>query len=285
MQGKLLDFDKFRSLSGGETNPLQLDETVLKALSKYNSQLDNATNKAQNLADQWLIASGLFDENGVFQKDKWDELVDSAEHFASIIGMLVTGKLLYNFGNGIAHIFKNIKPLEIGTMGLVAGLSMLVYAIGYFISKIDKLDSTAKILIPTISILVGLFTALAVAKTALFKGNWAAALGLGAMVAGVGIMAGTAIANPEMYAKGASNIDSGTLFVAGEMGKTEAVYNGTNGKTNVANIQQMKSAYSQALTEWWRYAKNDLPAFKEVSGTGIYEINKSEMRRRGEWNR
>ena len=285
LQGKLLDFDKFRSLSGGETNPLKLDETVLKALSKYNSYLGKADNTAQNLADQWLIASGLFDENGVFQKDKWDELVDSAEHFASIIGMLVTGKLLYNFGNGIAHIFKNIKPLEIGTMGLVAGLSMLVYAMGYFISKMDKLDSTAKILIPTISILVGLVTALAVAKTALFKGNWAAALGLGAMVASVGIMTGTAIANPEMYAKGASNIDSGTLFVAGEMGKTEAVYNGTNGKTNVANIQQMKSAYSQALTEWWRYAKNDLPAFKEVSGTGIYEINKSEMRRRGEWNR
>jgi hypothetical protein len=87
----------------------------------------------------------------------------------------------------------------------------------------------------------------------------------------------------EYMANGAGNIDSGTLFVAGEMGKTEAVFNGTNGKTNVTNIQQMQMAFNGALNNWWSNAKHDIPQFKEVSRTGIYEVAKGEMQRRGEW--
>jgi hypothetical protein len=83
------------------------------------------------------------------------------------------------------------------------------------------------------------------------------------------------------FSVGASNIDSGTVFRAGEFGKTEAVYTGSNGKTNVANIQQMKAAYSQALNEWWRSARNDIPTFQGVSDSGLYTIIDGEARRRG----
>ena len=80
---------------------------------------------------------------------------------------------------------------------------------------------------------------------------------------------------------GARDIDSGTVFRAGEFGKTEAVYTGSNGKTNVANIQQMKAAELQALNEWWAKAKHDIPAFQGVSDSGIYTIVDGEAKRRG----
>jgi hypothetical protein len=74
------------------------------------------------------------------------------------------------------------------------------------------------------------------------------------------------------FATGASNIDSGTVFRAGEMGKTEVVYNAPNGKTNVANVQQIKAAELQALREWWASARNDLPQFREANPTGLYQV-------------
>ena len=82
--------------------------------------------------------------------------------------------------------------------------------------------------------------------------------------------------------------EKGTMFVAGEAG-AEMVYNTPSGQSGVANISQIAQAdYSgtrQALNDWWASARKDIPQFKEVSGTGIYEINKSEMKRRGEWKR
>jgi hypothetical protein len=76
--------------------------------------------------------------------------------------------------------------------------------------------------------------------------------------------------------------ETGTMFLAGEAG-AEIVYNSSNGRSGVANIQQIKSAQLQALKEWWATARNDLPKFNEVSKTGIYEITKSEATRRGDW--
>ena len=349
LQGKLLDFDKFRSLSGNETNPLALDETVLKALGSYNTQLDTATNKAQELANQWLIASGLFNEEGVFNKERWDEIVGGVKTFAKALITIIGGRLLYKFASGIINIFTSVKNLNallltgaiyaiwkaieafrdgdywtgilattigvslVGAIILLktskvlggvptlmiktanatkvlngtflltfAGVSMLVGGISLFVSNFDKLSGRAKVWIPVIAGLAGVITALATGFTIL-KGNWLGAISVGAMVAGAGLMVGTGLAKPQMYATGASNIDGGTLFVAGEMGKTETVYTGSNGKSNVANIQQMKTAWRGALNEWWANAKHDIPTFREVSKTGIYEVAKSEMKRRGEW--
>ena len=122
----------------------------------------------------------------------------------------------------------------------------------------------------------------------LFNTAWSLGLATAGIVAGIGaIMAvmssvRTEAEKPIQFAAvGASDLDGGTLFVAGEMGKTEAVFTGANGKTNVANIQQMKAAYSQSLNEWWAKAKYDIPAFQGVSDSGIYTIVDGEARRRG----
>lgn len=78
--------------------------------------------------------------------------------------------------------------------------------------------------------------------------------------------------------------DKGTLFVAGEAG-AEMVYNTPSGQSGVANVQQIAQAsYSgtkQALVDWWKSAQSDIPAFREVSKTGIYEVVDGEARRRG----
>lgn len=64
-------------------------------------------------------------------------------------------------------------------------------------------------------------------------------------------------------------------------------YNTTSSQGSVMTIQQMAQSTRQgtldALDEWWAYAKNEIPQFREVSKTGIYEIAKSEAVRRGDW--
>jgi hypothetical protein len=51
--GKLLDFDKFRSLSGGDQLGLGIDTALIDGLSQYESILGNVTSKAQELAEKW----------------------------------------------------------------------------------------------------------------------------------------------------------------------------------------------------------------------------------------
>ena len=123
-----------------------------------------------------------------------------------------------------------------------------------------------------------------------FHSAWSLGLATAGIVAGIGMIVASiatikkeATIPVEYHAMGASDLEGGSLFVAGEHGKTEMVYSGTNGKGNVANIQQIKQAQLQALNEWWANARRDMPQVKEVSRTGIYEITKSEAIRRGDW--
>jgi hypothetical protein len=53
LQGKLLDFDKFRSLEGASASPLAIDEKLLQAITGYSSKIDQAQNAAQQLANSW----------------------------------------------------------------------------------------------------------------------------------------------------------------------------------------------------------------------------------------
>jgi hypothetical protein len=81
LQGKLLDFDKFRAMSGQEENALGLDEKLLQALSGYDTILGNASMKARELAETLKEASGLFNEDGTFNIERWEEIVDTIEAF------------------------------------------------------------------------------------------------------------------------------------------------------------------------------------------------------------
>lgn len=129
VQGKLLDFDKFRSLSGGEETSIGIDSTLISGMTRYQSILDNVTNRATELAEQWKIASGLFDENGAFNLEKWEQIKDDARDILDSIkniALLLVGK---KFAMSIATMsnafgsFGSLKGLALGA--LIAGFIKL----------------------------------------------------------------------------------------------------------------------------------------------------------------
>lgn len=354
LQGKLLDFDKFRALnSSTDSSAISIDQTVLDALSSYSSILNDVNNEARNLAETWLKATGIMDDNGEIVTGRVDEIKEKITALSISIGAIasaLTAASLVNFASKLLNITNAAQLLNIAIVG------GLIYAITRFVQLIKDGDANGAILAGTISVgLVGALVALnsqlvkisfskflvgvkeaitslttlqstlllvsaaasyliftsifetmdeemrktastigiitgalitlagAIAAVKIVASGGSALPSLLAAAGGLGIFMASINAKIPRYAMGASDIDSGTMFVAGESGRTEAVYTGSNGKTNVANIKQMNQAFNGALSTWWRTARNDLPQFKEVSKTGIYEINKSEMKRRGEW--
>lgn len=96
MQGKLLGFDKFRSLNPTESSDegMGLDQNLIDAFSKYGTIFDEIDDTSKQFAEYLKIASGLFDENGVFQPEKWDSLAKSIGGVASAIGVGLVGAFL-----------------------------------------------------------------------------------------------------------------------------------------------------------------------------------------------
>jgi hypothetical protein len=316
LNGNLLDFDKFRSLSSNEED-VAIDQILLDALKDYDTILGNATSDARDLADSWLKAIGIIrDSNGELSgtdtalKNIGQTLKDITITIGVLFGLSIIATL-HRFGGAlythaivplgklakamfvfvdtaVVKFINSIKSMKNPLLGMKTTLTgvekaMLGVSIAFFALSLvqflnSEMDAGQKITTMFIAI-AGAITAAAIAMN-VFKQNWAGALSAAAIVAGGVLTVSSAIPK---FANGASDIDSGTVFVAGEMGKTEAVYTGSNGKTNVANVQQMRTAYFGALNDWWQNAKRDLPQFKEVSKTGIYEITKGEAVRRGDW--
>lgn len=271
VKGKLLDFDKFRSLSGSEENVLGLDEKLLQALSGYDTILGNASMEARNLANNLKTISGLFDENGVFDEEKWKRTINYIKAIGIALGSLFGGWLLIS----IIKFF--VSPLGMATMAL----SALVFGIVSFINAWKDMSVLTRA--------IGIIFALTGALAGLLIGIYAfqslpIALGLASILGGA-ILGVYSMLKPDLYANGGLP-DKGTMFIAGEAG-AEIVYNTPSGQSGVANVQQIAQATRagtlQAVKEWWSQARNDIPQFREVSKTGIYEVAKSEMRRRGEW--
>lgn len=333
LQGKLLDFDKFRSLEGASASPLAIDEKLLQAITGYSSKIDQAENEAAKLAATWT--KFWIDQDGHLTKDG-ERVLSIIEGIVKVLGILLTIKVAAWLGHFVKGLFalkiagQNVSTLGISViifaliefadaikngddalaiaMGMLAatatvfvllnskigpaikslknfnealvflGATMLIMGIAEFIHAWDDMSGVQR----AIGIFGALAGAIAGAAVAikLLGMNWAGAIGVGAMVAGT-VLAVTSSVKIPNYEMGASDIDSGTVFRAGEFGKTEAVYTGSNGKTNVANVQQMKAAELQALKEWWATAKHDIPAFQGVSDSGIYTIVDGEARRRG----
>ena len=315
LQGKLLDFDKFRSLEGANVSPIAIDEKLLEAITGYSSKIDQSQNDARKLAEEWMRAIGFTeDANGnlVLIGDNLKTVKRVLTEILNIVGVLIGlgifsllvkfGTGIYTYGikplitlgkaiytNAIAPLISWIKQLLLShktlevTRAKVTALQFAFAALSVaflgasFAKFLSTEMSASKRFITMVLAVAGAITAAAVAVN-LFHMNWAGALSAASIVAGSVFTVSSAIPN---FEKGASDIDSGTIFRAGEFGKTEAVFTGSNGKTNVANIQQMKTAYTQSLNEWWAHAKHDIPAFQGVSESGIYTMVDGEARRRG----
>ena len=281
LNGKLLDFDKFRALSGSGDEQVGLDEKLLQALSSYDTILGDASMAARDLAEQFKISSGLFDENGVFQPERWEEIEKGIKGVAIAIGTFSAALAVVNIVKWLA------SPVGLAT----AAISVLVLSIMKLVTAWDEMSNISRaitILTAVTAAAVGLFMAfkaLSLSVPAAIAGGIALASGMAA----IGMMIGNIYnsKNIPSYETGASNIDSGTVFRAGENGKTEAVYTAANGKTNVANVQQMKSAFYEALVEYGStQGKDGQPIVVYLDGEKVYQNTTAHAKRRGEvWSK
>ena len=174
-----------------------------------------------------------------------------------IITWLGSGKLgtfltnLISKINGTNGALLNVLATN---QALAVGIGALAGSLFYFISSLDKMGTTAKIVIPIISALAAVLTGVAVARAAAAAGIAApikAGITAAALAAAITLAAGTAISVAVgKYAEGGLP-DKGTMFIAGEAG-AEMVYNMPSGQSGVANVSQIEQAFYNALVQYGR---------------------------------
>lgn len=296
LNGKLLDFDKFRALNeSNDTNALGLDEKLLQAFANFDSILANVDNEAQKLAKRFKEISGLF--NGeTFNLTRWDELVDNIKTIAIILTALVVSatldklrKNLFTISNGTIELSENLKSLskfsktvitdfkkmEYGAGSLLISLGFLITGITIFMANWNDMSSVERA-ISILGTLAATLTAVAIAFHA--TKNWAKALMIGGMVAG-GFLAvsSTIFAGVTDFAEGGLP-DKGTIFRAGEAG-AEIVYNTPSGQSGVANIKQIEQAMYNALTR--ASSNNGGKTVVAINGREVFTVVKEEARSNG----
>lgn len=272
LNSNFLDFDKFRVLnSTSDSEEIGIDTEILKAIEKYQSILGETSNDINEIATKIEKIFGVFtDENG--------ELKITETNLQNIRFALDTicGSLFVIAGISIAKLITSFSFL--GT-----ALAFIASLIGSFVLFNNLLSSMPPIirgivsglvfLISQLAILVGLVIAIQSFKSSkggVLGGIALMATGIGAMVASISNFA-SSIKDLQKYSVGASDIDGGTLFVAGEMGKTEAVYTGENGKSNVANISQLKQAFYGALVDWSAQSNGNVSLTVNLDGETVYK--------------
>lgn len=235
-QGKLLSFDKFESLnaSTGDNNLLGIDENLLAGLTKYEGILSQITGEAQELAEKWT--SWWVDDEGNLTENA-QELLNVLEKIGITLGVLIGLNLITKIGKfagSILGLTGKINLLHTGVNVLIAGIIVLL-------SSWDDMSGAERA--------ITIFTALAVALTATaialhaFKGNWAKALGVGAIVAGGALIVGSTLStsNAKQYKTGGLVEDG--LF---QMSRGEIVGEFDDGTTRVANNQQITAGIENA---------------------------------------
>ena len=203
----------------------------------------------------------------------------------------VVSLLKEDFLGTLKMVGTDLLKVMSSTKALAVGIGALSMSIMYFVQNFDELGSTAKWVVP----LIAAVTATVIGLTTAMVAFYSAHLGVGAAIragltaaavsGAVALAVGTSVAKSmPKYANGASDIDGGSVFIAGEAGKTEMVYTGNNGKTNVANVQQMYQAeymaVLQALKDYGA-ARGEMPQLQPASDTGIYQAASRGARKVG----
>ena len=116
IQGKLLDFDKFRSLSTSEDENLGLDKKLIDAMSNYNSILENADMEARQLAEQWKEIT--FWTDGAFDKKKLKEFYEDLKPIFALISGASIFKMLFNPSMVFSKFFLILSGLVLGFLYL-----------------------------------------------------------------------------------------------------------------------------------------------------------------------
>lgn len=320
LQGKLLDFDKFRALNESETDMgIGLDEKLINAFTNLDTILGKASMDAKELAKNLKTASGLFDEDGTFNVGNWDELIQRLKWVGVLViglislsltsklvglgdaiythaiapliklGKVLVVNLIHGLKTTIPQIISFAKTLKTSNVAIGTMSAMLGFLVGDLL--LSGLGDEARKVVAPIMMAVGALTALTTALLAYYGVlTWGTALpaimgGVGVAVAGMKSML-----KIENYANGGMP-DKGTVFRAGEAG-AEIVYNTPSGQSGVANVQQIAQAtYNgtiKALNDWWggSRAKGDIPQLERANPTGMYQAVTSVAKSNGkDWNK
>lgn len=152
VQGKLLDFDKFRSLSGGETDlGIGIDENLIAGLTQYQSILENVSNKATELAEKWT-AWFINDETGEFTNKAKGLLavltaISALGLFKAITGSSKDNAFFLAFasketGDSIAKIAQSIGGVSKATQLLGGAIKFLMSPVGIIVAILGVLYFT-----------------------------------------------------------------------------------------------------------------------------------------------
>lgn len=247
IQGKLLSFDKFEALNSGEDNVLGIDKTVLQLLERVKYETEEFTMQAQQIAQGWLDALGFVDKNGdgiLDITEKARNLLDVVKSIgitlSTIIGLKLISKIT-GVTKGMSVMEAIIKSMTniISTGIMVGGIYLLIK--GWELFNSSDMSGWQK----AITIIISLAAAIGAAAAALhlLKGNWVAAIGVGAAIGGIGLSIGSKLfdSTPQ-YANGGFPEDGLFFANSGEM-----VGGFSNGKTAVANNDQIVTGITQGV--------------------------------------
>ena len=294
LNGKLLDFDKFRALNeSSDTNALGLDEKLLKAFANFDSILASADMQARKLAESFKKMSGLFDDKGQFNLQKWKELLNGILFIlidvSAMMGIVFGAKAIsaiktfaINFNRNFQEMRlqaaladTTLQKLQLSFNTLLGGVLALSMGIFSLAMSWDEMKGWERF----ITIFVSLAAAIGAAAAAFyaFKQNWFMAIGVGAMVAGTGLTIGSQLSTITNFKNGGVP-DKGTLFRAGEAGE-EIVYNTPSGQSGVANIKQIEQAMYNALTR--ASSTNGGTTVVEIDGQRVFTVVKEKAKSNG----
>ena len=299
LNNKLLGFDKFRALESTNDTNIGIDQTLLEALSSYDSVLANAGMEAQKIADALKEASGLFNEDGVFNVDRWEEIVENIKTIVYLLiglaAMKVVGKIastFITFKDGVfvateatkslskvlPRIISDFKKLEFGVMGTMTAISLLLLGVFAFIGAWDDMSGMER----AIGIIVALTVALTSFAIALHAThNWAKALMVAGMVTGGALFAYAALTQATQFADGGLP-DKGSLFIAGEAG-AELVTNMGGGQSGVMNMEQLEQAVARGMYVGMSNVDlhDDRPIVVTIDGQKFFTASRDIYRRNG----
>lgn len=147
--GKLLGFDKFRSLSGGEQLGIGIDTALIDGLSQYEGILGNVVSEAQKLAEKWTSFFVDSKTGGITEKAKGLYAVLLAMGGLAIFKSLSKKDNAFYLafasketGDSIAKIAQSIGGVSKATQLLGGAIKFLTSPLGIILSIIGVMYLT-----------------------------------------------------------------------------------------------------------------------------------------------
>lgn len=314
LNGKLLDFDKFRALNESEDSGVGLDEKLLEAFKRYETILANATNSARELANSWkdspfsnaivtifhLIESVIKKISPILE-EAFTIIGDIIEQALPVVSTIVEEisdalvPLLKMFklsldtsSRGGANILRIFNILA-NILSILEPIFDIIYSISWLISSVANilLWVVQAILMPFVGILeviLKVIETIVEVIHSLFTWDWGS---LGNKLSKLwtnwelkGYIEGFSTSPIPQYADGGLP-DKGTMFIAGEAG-AEMVYNTPSGQSGVVNVQQIKQAMLGALIEYGQSQGGNQPIEVYLDGELVYRNTTAHAKKRGQ---